>query len=147
MLHIIKAKDIAWVAKSARRLSKWLVHEAPGHTWTSESLKLPGIYLGTVSRICYEGLFEWLWSEQWFQEGMRAFGLMALEREGRIAILQSERDGKIFVRCPDGTTKDITTFLNGESLAIRHDPEFADLSWDLVSSMSHLLSEYDDSSS
>jgi hypothetical protein len=147
MSHIIKAKDIAWVARSARRFSKWLVHEASGHTWTRESLKLPGIYRWTVSWICYEGLFEWLWSEQWFQDGMRAFGLIALEREGKIAILQSEEDGMIFVRCSDGTTKDITTFLNGESLAIRHDLDFADLSWDPVSSMSHLLSEYDDSSS
>jgi hypothetical protein len=116
MLHIIKAKDIPWVAKSARRFSKWLVHEASGRTWTRDSLKLPGSYRWTVSWICYEGL-------------------------------QLEEDGMIFVRCPDGTTKDITTFLNGESLAIRHDPEFADLSWDPVSSMSHLLSEYDDSSS
>jgi hypothetical protein len=147
MLHIIKAKDIAWVAKSSRRFRKWLVHETSGRTWTRESLKLPGIYRWTVSWICYEGLFEWLWSEQWFQEGMRAFGLIALEREGKIAILQSEEDGIMFIKCPDGAIVEITAFLNGESLACRHDPDFADLSWDPVKSMSHLLSEYDDSSS
>lgn len=145
MFHIVKASDLAWVADSASRFSNWLVDEAPGDTWTQESLKLPGIYRWTVSWICYEGLFEWLWSERWFQDGMRAFGLMALEREGYIAVLRSEPDGVLFVKCPDETQLEITAFLNGESLAIRHDPDFADLAWDPVSSMSHLLSEYSDS--
>jgi hypothetical protein len=66
MLHTIKAKDIAWVAKAARRSRKRLVHEAPGRTWTKENLKLPGICRWTVSWICYEGLFARIWSERRF---------------------------------------------------------------------------------
>lgn len=145
MIHPIKANDLAWVAESARRFGHWLVHDAPGDTWTGESLGLPGIYRWTVSWICYEGLFEWLWSERWFQDGIRAFGLMALEREGLIEIMRSGGTGADFIILPDSSVIEIAAFLHGESLAIRHDPEYADLSWDPVSSMSHLLGEYGES--
>ena len=70
---------------------------------------------------------------------------MALEREGKIEILQSGRGSRTLVTCPDGTVMEISAFLSGESLSFRHDPDYADLSWDPVSSMSHLLSEYVDS--
>jgi|GEM_PF-7029201 len=144
MLDGFKAEDIAWVDESARRFRHWLVHEAPGNTWTPETLRLPGIYRWTVDFITYESLFEELWGERWFQDGVRAFGLLALEREGKIEILRPEPDGAFFVRCPDGRVFEMSAFLNGESLAIRHDPDYSDLSWEPVGAMSHLLSDYRD---
>lgn len=140
MLHAVKAESVPWIRKSAERFSRWLLRNGSGE-WTKKNLALPGIYRSTVSWIPYEGLFTDMWSEPWFQDGMRAFGLLALELEGKIEILKS-RDGELFVSCPDGKIIEIAAFLNGESLSIRHDPEFSDLSWDPVRSMYHLLHEY-----
>lgn len=140
MLHTVEANKVPWIRKSAGQFSNWLLRNG-SPIWTKENLALPGIYRGTVESICYEGSWEALWSEQWFQDGIRAFGLLALEREGKIEILKS-RDGDLFIRCPDGTIIETTAFLNGESLSFRHDPEFSDLSWDPVSSTYHVLGEY-----
>lgn len=142
MLHTVEAKTVPWIRESADRLSNWLLRNG-SPTWTKENLALPGIYRWTVNSICYEGSFEDQWSDAWFQAGIRAFGLLALEREGKIEILLSE-DGELFIRCPDGKIFEIAAFLNGESLSIRHDPEFSDFSWDPVLSMYHVLGEYDE---
>lgn len=139
MLQTVEANEIPWITESAKRFKNWLLRNG-SPIWTKESLALPGIYRWTVSSICYEGSWENLWSEPWFQEGMRAFGLLALEGEGQIKILKS-RKGDLSIRCPDGRYS-IAAFLNGESLSFRHDPEYSDLSWDPVGSIYHVLSEY-----
>ena len=141
----MKTRHVASLVEAAHRLTAWLISVVPGNEWTADSLKRPGIYRSTVSWIVYEGLFEDCWNEPWFQEGIQAFGLIALEREARIRLLQSDQ-GDLFVETPDAEIMELAEFVAGESLAIRHDPDFADLLWDPVSAMSHLLSECDDQS-
>lgn len=136
--------EIAQVAESADRFGNWLVREAPGGMWTEDNLRLPDMHRWTVSWICYERLFEELWSERWFQDGIRAFGLLALEMEGKIELLRQDDNNAVHVRCPEGIVTELDTFLRGETLPIRHDPEYSDLSWVPVRSMGHLLRAYDE---
>lgn len=143
-MRSVSLGSIHWITRSASRLADWLINDCKGDTWTSENLRLTGIYRWTVSFITYESLFTEHWTEPWFQDGMKAFGLLALELEDKVTFLQSDSDD-LYVRTPDGEVIGAKDFLAGESLAIRHDPEYSDLCWDPVDAVGHLLAEYEES--
>lgn len=101
---------------------------------------MPGWFQWTVNYITYEGLFTELWDERWFQCGMKAFGLLALEHK-HIATFRQSKNGRLYVCCGNDEPMPVEEFLDGESLPIRHDPNFADLNWTPVEAVGHLLAE------
>lgn len=127
---------LPWVPLAAGRFRAWLIANDPA--WTEEAFENPGIFRWTVGWIGYERLWEPSWDQAWFIEGMQAFAMISLLNEGSIVV----RDGTV-VTLPDGREFAVEAFLAGKSLAIRHDPAFADLAWDPVSAAVHLLSEYE----
>jgi hypothetical protein len=135
----ISLREVTWINDSAESFSTWLAED--GRVLTRGDFSLPNIYRWTVSTIAYEGLYEWLWDQKWFQDGMRAFALLALEREGNVTFL-AKASGELFVRTPDGAVYTIESFLTGESLTYKYDPEFSDMSWDPVQSASRVMEEY-----
>ncbi len=135
-------RDLPWVDPAERAFRVWLETEAGEH-WTPETLTRPGIGRWTVSWIVYEGIWHWRWNEPLFRDGARAFGLLALEREGAITLTGSPDETQVRLR--DGTELSLEDFLAGESVPFRHDPEYADLDWSPVPAMAHLLSELGES--
>lgn len=97
----------------------------------------------SVNWIVYESLWEQLWNEGWFMDGVTAFALNALEGDGWIKTLVDDQ-GCINICLRDGRMFSLQDFVAGESLAdLKYDPEFADLDWQPVCAMGHILAEYE----
>ena len=139
-MAIVRLNEVPWIVAAVERLTLWLIKDCAGSTWTEANMRSPHIYRWTVAFITYEGLFQNLWTEPWFQDGMRAFGLLALELEEKIIVERLTTDG-LCVHC-DGRVYSMIEFLNGESLEIRFNPDYSDLCWDPVDAIGHILSEY-----
>lgn len=133
--------QISWIAESASQMMNWLIYECKGDTWTPENQVLPGIYRSSVEFITYESLFVDHWSEKWFQDGVKAFGLLALEHEALVRFGQDSTD-RLKVIAPGGKIYSVDSFLNGESLSFRYDSEYLDLSWNPVAAVGHIIAEY-----
>lgn len=138
-MESITAQDISWIAKSAKRFEKWALG-TDYEPWV-DNRNSPWWERNVADFIVYESTAEPLWSEKWFQDGMRAFGLIALEREGAIELYQSEA-GALFVSCVDNPKISLEDFLNGESVPYKYDPECADMEWSPVDAIGHILAEY-----
>lgn len=137
----IRVNSIDELATAARQFRDWLLSDEHDGYWTPVSTNCGAWRRWVVSWIVYESLCRERWEEAWFQQGMQAFALLALERESLIKCFRTSSDQ--IVVCEGGNTRSIALedFLNGESLSIRHDPEFADLSWTPTEAAGHLLSE------
>ncbi len=140
VLHFVEQTDTTYNLQG-RMDSAEVVTNSKACEWSRENQDLPTMYRWTVDYITYEGLFTELWMKPWFQNGIKSFGLLAIEREGAIRFCRSDT-AKLLAVLPDGAILGVEEFLSGESLAIRHDPSFADLCWDPVDAVSHVLDEY-----
>ena len=136
-----KLSTLPWISDAAEKFSRWLTTEAPGESWTREHMQSAGIYRSTVDFIIYEGLFTDYWEQRWFEQGMVAFGLLALEHEKIVSFALSDGP-KIDVYISPHQVYSLDDFLAGESLIFRHDADYSDLSWSRVETIGHILSEY-----
>lgn len=135
----IPVSKIQWVRDCAVAFANWLILTCPDG-WKKIDFDSQFVYRRTVEMIVYESLFLQSWRSSFFQLGVQAFGLIALESEQRIKVRIDNR-GDETVEC-DSLEYTLMNFLAGESLDYRHDPGFNDLSWDPVSAVGHLLSTY-----
>ena len=134
------ANQIDWICESANTLSEWLISNGTTYYWNSETFSSPSIYGWSVSSIVYESSFEEHWDESWFFKGIQAFGLLALCEKGIISDILLKH-GKYTIVLGNHEYN-LHYFLNGETLIIRHDEEYADLDWGPVGTMATILSEY-----
>lgn len=141
----VSLDQVPWIVASADRLMNWLIREGKSDRWKTGCQNQPFVYRSSVEFITYESLFVPLWVVPWFQDGIKAFGLLALEYESKINLSKikfcQDAEKNLWVLLPSGESYTIESFLNGESLEIRFDPECSDFSWDAVDAVGHILSE------
>lgn len=143
--QVVATNDVPWIVESSEKLLDWLIKNSRGCDWTDESKKTPAIWRWTVGWIPYEGLFEDKWVETWFQDGINACLLRALEYEDAIRVCRTH-SGDLRVHCLQSKqTYPLDSFLRGESLLIRNDPDLAEaLSGEPVPRAACILDELGD---
>ena len=134
-------QNLNWISREREKFLKWVMQN---YDFSITDPVNNTFYRYIVKRIVYENEFSHLWSMDWFQKGIQAFGLTSLCAEGHITILNSPT--KTIVKI-DEQEYEIDTFLNGDTLDMKTDPENSDLRWDPVFAMYFILSEYDESNS
>ena len=79
-MQAVRLREIPWVVKSAKKFTKWLKTDSPDRReWSSMDRRDRYCYRWTVGWITYEDLFTDLWSERWFQDGIKSFGFASIE--------------------------------------------------------------------
>lgn len=132
---------------AAEYLSNWLEENDPRAGPQHFEKQTPGFgYWISVQWIDYESLWTQYWDAKWFQDGIVAFTLIALEQQGFVKIRINDA-GRMQLQFVGGEKKlSLTKFKEGELISeLKHDPEFDDLNWDcVVSNMGRSLEKYYD---
>ncbi|MCA9038851.1 MAG: hypothetical protein KDA65_00750 [Planctomycetaceae bacterium] len=96
-------------------------------------------YRRVVETISYEIVCEEKWPEEWFQNGIVAFTLIALETEGQISLYR-EPNENVWIKSKDKFVS-LKDFIQGDlAESVKGHPEFKGLN--PIEAMSCTLSEY-----
>jgi len=139
----VKVLEIPRFRDAAYRLEDWFDSNYPTISPKFYEAREPGTgYRRCVGWIDYESSFEDLWGETLFKEGIVAFTLIALEKDGWVTLWQNGK-GQLQLYFKSGRKMTVEEFESGELFAdMKCDPEFADLDWRCVSIMADCLDEF-----
>ncbi len=141
-----RAIDIPRIRDAAERLRDWLEENVPGASPRRYEAKEPGRgYRRSVEWIVNESTARTRWEETWFEEGIMAFTLIALEAEGVLELKVD--DDVLLIHFSHGPKLTPEEFKTGElSPEYKYDDGFRDMNFCCVVCMNLALGSYGDSS-
>jgi hypothetical protein len=139
----ISVLDVPFFRDAAAYLTEWLDHNMPAVSPGRYDALEPGLgHRRSVEWIVNENTCKEHWNEVWFQDGIVAFALVALEREGAVYLEDSGAE-RVKLHFRNGEVLSLEEFRSGELIPeYKHAPGFRDLNWGCVAVMARSLEKY-----